>query len=351
MSNTVCRSNSWMKGNGEDGRYECDTCMNFSIPGGAPVDTGFAQESRQRARAEAAGSWTAAGDARPLPVPWQPRGRVGRGSGSEQPVAGHRVRHRRAVRTGIATTVAAVGYLRRARDGAPRGFAGPSADHRTRGELDRIGVAPGGRGMVRCHRPKCSDCSPRGELPGSDRRPRLNLAGILASVRDGRFASRTVGTTGRDTHRGIGDGLTSMVRRRTAISAMKHWPVRERRRIWSSMDRPSRCRYQADRNGRKPPPLSVGGRIFLQGLHRLLALDQYNGSVLWSWELPEMDRYNMPRDCGNWRADERSATSPFTTSVGKSRLPMAACRSCWTLIPALQIRAITGAMLTPKKTC
>ena len=65
-------------------------------------------------------------------------------------------------------------------------------------------------------------------------------------------------------------------------------------------------RYQADRNGRKPPPLAVAGRIFLQGLHRLLALDHYNGSVLWSLEVPEMDRYNMPRDCGNWCADDKS---------------------------------------------
>ena len=64
------------------------------------------------------------------------------------------------------------------------------------------------------------------------------------------------------------------------------------------------ARYQADRNGRKPPPLATAGRLFLQGLHRILALDQYNGTVLWSLEIPEMDRYNMPRDCGNWCADE-----------------------------------------------
>ena len=65
-------------------------------------------------------------------------------------------------------------------------------------------------------------------------------------------------------------------------------------------------RYQADRNGRKPPPLSTAGRLFLQGLHRVLAIDIYNGTILWSLELPHMDRYNMPRDCGNWCADDRS---------------------------------------------
>ena len=63
-------------------------------------------------------------------------------------------------------------------------------------------------------------------------------------------------------------------------------------------------RYQPDRNGRKPSPLSVNGRLFLQGLQRLVALDAYNGTVLWSLEIPELGRFNMPRDCGNWSADE-----------------------------------------------
>lgn len=66
------------------------------------------------------------------------------------------------------------------------------------------------------------------------------------------------------------------------------------------------ARYQADRNGRKPAPLAVGGRLFLQGLHRILTLDHYNGTVLWSLEIPELDRYNMPRDCSNWCADEEA---------------------------------------------
>jgi len=61
--------------------------------------------------------------------------------------------------------------------------------------------------------------------------------------------------------------------------------------------------YQADRNGRKPSPLSAAGRLYLQGLHRILALDAYNGSPLWSLEIPDFERFNMPRDCGNWCAD------------------------------------------------
>ena len=64
------------------------------------------------------------------------------------------------------------------------------------------------------------------------------------------------------------------------------------------------ARYQPDRNGRKPSPLSIGGRLYLQGLNRILALDAYNGSILWSLEIPSLGRFNMPRDCSNWCADE-----------------------------------------------
>ncbi|MEA1950338.1 MAG: PQQ-binding-like beta-propeller repeat protein [Planctomycetota bacterium] len=62
-------------------------------------------------------------------------------------------------------------------------------------------------------------------------------------------------------------------------------------------------RAQADRNGRKPSPLSTGGRLFMQGLQRIIAIDSYNGTILWSLEVPNFYRYNMPRDCGNWCAD------------------------------------------------
>lgn len=62
-------------------------------------------------------------------------------------------------------------------------------------------------------------------------------------------------------------------------------------------------RYQADRSGRKPSPLSAGGRLFLQGLERIIAVDSYNGSVLWALEIPGFSRFNVPRDAGNWCAD------------------------------------------------
>lgn len=62
-------------------------------------------------------------------------------------------------------------------------------------------------------------------------------------------------------------------------------------------------RFKPDRNGRKPSPLSTAGRLFIQGLHRIAALDAYNGSVLWSLEIPDLQRFNMPRDSSNWCAD------------------------------------------------
>jgi outer membrane protein assembly factor BamB len=62
-------------------------------------------------------------------------------------------------------------------------------------------------------------------------------------------------------------------------------------------------RYQVDRNGRKPSPLAAAGRLFLQGQNRIVAVDSYNGSPLWSLEIPHFERFNVPRDCGNWCAD------------------------------------------------
>ncbi len=82
-------------------------------------------------------------------------------------------------------------------------------------------------------------------------------------------------------------------------------------------------RAQPDRNGRKPSPLSTGGRLFVQGLNRIIAVDGFNGTVLWALEIPALERFNMPRDCSNWCADEENVF-------------IAAKNSCW------QIDAATG---------
>ena len=63
-------------------------------------------------------------------------------------------------------------------------------------------------------------------------------------------------------------------------------------------------RAMVDRNPRKPAPLYVNGRLFTQGLHRIIAQDAYNGAIYWSLEIPALQRFNMPRDCSNWCADD-----------------------------------------------
>ncbi len=60
--------------------------------------------------------------------------------------------------------------------------------------------------------------------------------------------------------------------------------------------------FGIDRNPRMPAPLSVGGRLFHQGMNRIIALDAYNGTVLWGVEIPQLRRVNIPRDAGNWCA-------------------------------------------------
>ena len=63
-------------------------------------------------------------------------------------------------------------------------------------------------------------------------------------------------------------------------------------------------RYQTDRNGRKPSPLWAGGRLYVQGWNRIVALDARSGVALWSLDIPPMIRMNMPIDACNWCADE-----------------------------------------------
>lgn len=64
--------------------------------------------------------------------------------------------------------------------------------------------------------------------------------------------------------------------------------------------------FGIDRNPRMPAPLAVSGKLFHQGMNRMAALDSYNGTVLWSLEVPELRRVNLPRDAGNWCSDEDS---------------------------------------------
>ncbi|MCK5853005.1 PQQ-binding-like beta-propeller repeat protein, partial [bacterium] len=64
-------------------------------------------------------------------------------------------------------------------------------------------------------------------------------------------------------------------------------------------------RFQTDRNGRKPAPLAINGKLFVQGNQRIAAINAYNGTVLWSMDIPGMLRMNVNHDCSNWAADEK----------------------------------------------
>jgi len=65
-------------------------------------------------------------------------------------------------------------------------------------------------------------------------------------------------------------------------------------------------RFQTDRNGRKPSPLAVNKRMFVQGNQRIAAVDIFNGSILWTRDFAGLVRMNIHRDCSNWAADDES---------------------------------------------
>lgn len=62
-------------------------------------------------------------------------------------------------------------------------------------------------------------------------------------------------------------------------------------------------RFQTDRSGRKPSPLAVNGRMFVQGNERIVAVDIYNGNILWLKDFSGLGRMSIHRDCSNWAAD------------------------------------------------
>ena len=89
--------------------------------------------------------------------------------------------------------------------------------------------------------------------------------------------------------------------------------------------------FGIDRNPRMPAPLAANGRLFHQGMNRIIALDAYNGAVLWTLEIPDLRRVNMPRDASNWCAD-------------RDHLYVAIRDRCWVLDAATGKRALTCAL-------
>ncbi len=63
-------------------------------------------------------------------------------------------------------------------------------------------------------------------------------------------------------------------------------------------------RFRQDRQGRESSPLAINGRLFEEGLNHIIAIDAYNGTILWTIEAEGVNRFNVLRDCCNWCADE-----------------------------------------------
>lgn len=63
-------------------------------------------------------------------------------------------------------------------------------------------------------------------------------------------------------------------------------------------------RPMVDRGTRPPGPLSVNGRLYVQGDRKIFGMDAYNGTLLWTLEIPDLRRANIPRDNSNTAADD-----------------------------------------------
>ena len=55
---------------------------------------------------------------------------------------------------------------------------------------------------------------------------------------------------------------------------------------------------KVDRQIRGHSPVTKNGRMAYRGFNRIITLDTYNGSILWSLEIPGLKRFNLPRDSG-----------------------------------------------------
>jgi outer membrane protein assembly factor BamB len=63
-------------------------------------------------------------------------------------------------------------------------------------------------------------------------------------------------------------------------------------------------RPMPDRGPRNPPPVSANGRLYVQGNRTLFGIDAYNGTILWTKQIPTLRRANMPRDGSNMVATD-----------------------------------------------
>jgi outer membrane protein assembly factor BamB len=55
----------------------------------------------------------------------------------------------------------------------------------------------------------------------------------------------------------------------------------------------------ADRHHRAVPPLVKDGRLFVPAYNKIIAVDAYNGTLLWEADLPDSSRLGAPKDSGH----------------------------------------------------
>jgi outer membrane protein assembly factor BamB len=67
------------------------------------------------------------------------------------------------------------------------------------------------------------------------------------------------------------------------------------------------------RHARNAAPLSINGRVYLEGINRIICFDAYNGTILWEREIEGAYRVGTSHECSNIACDENSlfvATGP-----------------------------------------
>jgi len=87
--------------------------------------------------------------------------------------------------------------------------------------------------------------------------------------------------------------------------------------LWFGDPGPKRI---VDRHAKAASPVSMDGRLFIQGDEIIMAYDAYNGTLLWEREIPGAVRVRADRDCGN-------------LALAEDGLYMAAYDKCYLLDP------------------
>ena len=75
------------------------------------------------------------------------------------------------------------------------------------------------------------------------------------------------------------------------------------RTLWFGRPGPWRL---INRHARGSAPVSAHGRLFIQGEHRLMALDAYNGVMLWQHDIQGARRVGLGAECSNLAASDES---------------------------------------------